>query len=94
MVVHQLDLLAQLEAQLRAVHHTMRCIEKLRSGKYHVGPELTNGQRRETLEWLSSELTAIDDELHVQQRSCADMQRCIQETQAQLASLRQRLELQ
>jgi hypothetical protein len=42
LAVHQLDLLSQLEAQLRAVHKTMRIIEKLRSEKHWIGPRLGN----------------------------------------------------
>jgi hypothetical protein len=53
LVVYQLDLLAQLEAQLRAVQHTMRCIEKLRATNNRVGPELTNAGRGETLKILA-----------------------------------------
>jgi hypothetical protein len=87
LIVHQLDLLAQLEAQLRAVHHTMRCIEKLRSAKHRVGPELTNGQRIETLTMLASELASVDQELQTQHRSCDDMQRSIREMQARLSAL-------
>lgn len=92
LAVHQLDLLAQLEAQLRAVQHTMRCIEKLRSTKHRVGPELTDAGRTETLKSLASELEAIDNELHVQHQSCEDMQRTIREMQARLALLRQTVE--
>ena len=36
LAVEQLDLLAQVEAQVRAVHHTMRSIEKLRGGRHHI----------------------------------------------------------
>ena len=92
LAVHQLDLLAQLEAQLRAVQHTMRCIEKLRATKHRVGPELTNAGRTETLQVLSSELEAIDNELQVQHQSCEDMQRTIRDMQARLALLRQTVE--
>ena len=45
LALEQLDLLAQVEAQVRSVHHTMRAIEKLRGGEHHVGPELSNGER-------------------------------------------------
>ena len=89
LVVHQLDLLAQLEAQVRAVRHTMQSIERLRSAKHRVGPELTNGQRDEAMTTLASELALIDHELGVQHQSCDDMQRCIREMQARLVGLRQ-----
>lgn len=89
LVVHQLDLLAQLEAQLRAVHHSMRAIEKLRSVRLRVGPRLTNGERAKILHALSSELATIDQELEIQHQSCEDMQRSIREMQARLSALRQ-----
>lgn len=92
LAVHQLDLLAQLEAQLRAVHHTMRCIEKLRGPNLRVGPELTNGQRGDTLHTLASELRAIDAELAVQHQSCEDMQRTIRHMQARLLAWRESVE--
>jgi hypothetical protein len=87
-VVHQLDLVAQLEAQLRAVHHTMRAIEKMRTARYRVGRELSNGERSTTLTTLAGEIQAIDEELHVQHQSCLDMQRSIREMQARLTALR------
>ena len=92
LAVHQLDLLAQLEAQLRAVQHTMRCIEKLRATKHRVGPELTDAARTETLMMLASELETIDNELQVQHQSCDDMQRTIRDMQARLKPLRQTVE--
>lgn len=87
-VVHQLDLVAQLEAQLRAVHHTMRAIEKMRAARYRVGRELRNGERGTTLTTLAGEIQAIDEELRVQHQSCLDMQRSICEMQARLTELR------
>src|SRR3954452_14586232 len=66
LALHQLDLLAQLEAQIRAVHHTMRCIETVRSPRFRVGPELTPAERSEALTRLSNELNSIDGELRVQ----------------------------
>jgi hypothetical protein len=88
LAVHQLDLLAQLEAQVRAVHHTMRSIEKLRGAKHRVGPELSNGERADTMQALASELAAIDRELGIQHQSCEYMQRCIREMQARLVALK------
>jgi chaperonin cofactor prefoldin len=88
LMVHQLDLVAQLEAQLRAVHHTMRAIEKMRAARYRVGRELSNGERGTTLEKLADEIQAIDAELQVQHQSCLDMQHSIREMQARLAALR------
>jgi hypothetical protein len=87
-VVHQLDLLAQLEAQLRAVHHAMRAIEKLRSARYRVGPELSDGERGGTLTSLTDEIKAIDAELKVQHQSCLAMQRSIRHMRGVLTTLR------
>jgi hypothetical protein len=70
----------------------MRSIEKLRSTKHRVGPELTDAGRTETLKSLASELEVIDNELHVQHESCEDMQRTIREMQARLSLLRQTVE--
>jgi hypothetical protein len=88
-VVHQLDLVAQLEAQLRAVHHTMRSIEKMRAARYRVGRELTNGERGTALTTLAAEIHAIDEELRVQHQSCLDMQRSVREMQARLTAFRE-----
>jgi hypothetical protein len=89
LVVHQLDLLAQIEAQLRAVHHTMRRIERLRGGKRHVGPELSNGERATTLAGLSGELEDLDQHLLIEHECCGLMQETIKEMQARLAGLKQ-----
>jgi hypothetical protein len=86
--VHQLDLLSQLEAQLRAVHRTMRIIEKLRSAKHRVGPELNDEERVGALRTLASELGRIDQELEVQHQSCADMQGLIRGMQGGLTTMR------
>jgi prefoldin subunit 5 len=92
LVVHQLDLLAQLEAQLRAVRQTMRSIEKLRGAKHRVGPELTDNGRDETLKTLSSEINAIDNELRVQHQSCDDIQQTIRQMQRRITALRKVVE--
>jgi len=89
LVAHQLDLIAQLERQLRAIHRTMRQIEKLRGGEHRVGRQLSNGEKVDTLNNLSDELAAIDHELAAQHESCMDMQTTIGEMRAQLNALRQ-----
>ena len=88
LVAHQLDLLAQLERQIRAVHLTLKQIEKLRRPEHRVGAELTNGQRRVVLAALASEVDVIDKALETQHESCADMQRCVHEMRQCLAELR------
>jgi len=65
LVNYQLDLIAQLESQLRAIHHTMRHLEKLRGAKHRVGPNLSNLQRADTLLHLSEDLTGLDGQLRL-----------------------------
>ena len=60
LAVYQLDLLAQLERQLRAVHHTMRHIEKLRSVKHRIGTELSDNERGDELVTLSREIAELE----------------------------------
>jgi hypothetical protein len=79
LVAHQLDLLAQLEGQLRAVHESMRRIGMLRAAKYRIGRALTNGERRDTLVSLASEVAAIETQIQTQQASCQDMQTIIRQ---------------
>jgi hypothetical protein len=88
LVVHQLDLLAQLERQLRAVHLTMRQIEKLRSPEYRVGNELSNGQKLDTLDYLTKELAAIDQELETQHESCQSMLATVEKMRQRLRQIR------
>jgi hypothetical protein len=90
LAVYQLDLLAQLERQLRAVHLTMRHIEKLRSVKNRVGPELSNGRRESELTQLDVEVGALDAELAIQHGCCIDMHDTIAKMQARVTDLRQR----
>ena len=88
LVAHQLDLLAQLERQIRAVHLTLKQIEKLRRPQHRVGAELTNGQRGGVLTALAAELDMIDKELETQHESCADMQRSVNQMRQCLGELR------
>src|SRR5439155_2120595 len=91
LVVYQLDLLAQLERQLRSVHQTMRHIEKLRGVKGRVGPELSTGQRGDELVNLSAEVAQLDVHFKSEHECCADMQITIAQMQNLLAELRQRV---
>src|SRR5438445_4847567 len=88
LAVHQLDLLAQIEAQLRAVHHTMRRIERLRGAKRRVGVELSNGERSTTLGGLSREIDALDKQLEEEHQCCASMQETIKHMHQRLADLK------
>jgi vacuolar-type H+-ATPase subunit I/STV1 len=88
LAVNQLDLLAQLERQLRAVHRTMRQIEKLRSAKDRVGDELSNGQKIDALDHLTDELGVIDQELSTQHESCQIMLDTVETMRGRLREIR------
>jgi chaperonin cofactor prefoldin len=88
LVALQLDLVAQLERQLRAVHRTMRQIERLRNAKRRVGRELSNGEKATTLNHLTDELTAIDQELKTQHESCREMQSTVDKMRARLRGMK------
>jgi hypothetical protein len=88
LMVYHLDLLAQLESQLRAVQHTMRHIEKLRSIKHRVGPELSDQQRENTLAALDAEIAELDSHLTTEHTCCADMHDTITAMQSRVADLR------
>jgi hypothetical protein len=74
--VYRLDLIAQLEAQLRAVHRTLRSLERLRQAG-------TRGARN-ALATLASEIRAIDRELQAQHESCISIQDAIHHMQVRL----------
>ena len=86
----QLDLLAQIEAQLRAVHHLMRRIEPLRARSGGQPSEaMTNGERADTLTGLSGDLEAIEQQLSVQLGCCEDMLATIAQMRQRLPALKQ-----
>lgn len=84
LAVYQLELLAHYERQLRALHHTMRHIEKLRSPKNRVGPALWNCERLATLTRLDEELVALHSQISFEDACCLEML-------AALARMRERL---
>jgi hypothetical protein len=86
--VQHLDLLAQLEAQLRAVHHTMRRIERLRGGSRRVGPELANGERESILLGLAKEIDELDRHVAIEHDCCRAMHTTIGEMQHCVATLK------
>ena len=88
LVVYQLDLLAQLEHQLRAVHQTMRRIETLRSAKDRRSGELSNGQKIDTLDQLTEEFGAIDRDLQTQHESCQLMLATVEQMRERLRHIR------
>lgn len=68
----------------------MRHIERLRSAKNRVGPELSNGRRESELIELDAEVGALDAELAAEHGCCMDMYDTIAKMQARVADLRRR----
>jgi hypothetical protein len=89
LLVSQLDLLTLIEAQLRAVHHTLRRIQRLQSRNHRVGPELSNGERTDVLTGLTDELSAVDSQLLTQLQISRDMQSTIGNMQQRLITVKQ-----
>ena len=89
--VHQMDLLSQLEAQLRSARHTIHAVNRLRDKTHRVGAEPTNGERTHILIQLSDEISEIDKNLLIQHQTCLDQQRLIREMQARLTALKVRV---
>src|SRR4029078_1724257 len=87
--VQHLDLLAQLEAQLRAVHHQMRSIERLRGGSRRVGPELSNGERESILAELTQEVGEVDPHVSLDHECCRSMHMTSAYMRARVATLKQ-----
>jgi hypothetical protein len=87
LVAYQLDL-AQIEAQLRSVHHTMRGIEQLRGPRFRVGPELSNAQSHDTMTALAKQFAVLDAHLQGQHESCRAMQDIVEKMQERLSALR------
>jgi hypothetical protein len=88
LAVYQLDLLAQIEAQLRAAHYAMRRIESLRRAHHRGGPELSNGQRQTALIGLSDEVARLDEQLSDGHDCCGVIQGAIKRMQSRLADLK------
>src|SRR5260221_4540907 len=86
----QLDLLAQLERQLRAVHHAMRHIEKLRSAAHRVDPALSSVEPPALLTRVEEAIEALDSQLQVEHSCCSHMRDTIIKMQARVADLRRR----
>ena len=89
LLVSQLDLLTLIEAQLRAVHHTLHRIQRLQSRNSRVGPELSNGERSDVLTGLTDELSAVDSQLLIQLQISRDMQSIIAKMQERLITVKQ-----
>ena len=91
LTAEHLDLLAQIELQLRTVRHTMRHIERLRGARYRVGQELTNGEREGVLGSLSTEIDALESQLALARECCGDMHTTIEQMRKRVTALRGRL---
>jgi hypothetical protein len=85
----QLDLLTQIEAQLRAVHHTLHRIQRLRKPSARIGPELSNGERKGVLSGLTQEVAAVEAHLFLQLTISRDMQSTIATMQERLIAVKQ-----
>jgi hypothetical protein len=83
----QLDLLAQVEAQLRAVHHTMRRIEQLRAPHGRATRALSAGERGNVIRSLSGEISKLNDHLVTQAECCHHMLSTIGQMQQRLIGL-------
>jgi hypothetical protein len=92
LAVSHLDLLAQLERQLRAVHQTMRHIDKLRNLKRRVEPvaPLSADQSETASTSLDEDIEALDSHLHVEHSCCSHMRDTIIKMQSRVADLRRR----
>lgn len=89
LAAHQLDLVAQIEAQLRAVRSLMVRINRLRPhqpGELKI--PLPDGHHAPTLEGLRGELAAIEQQLGTQQESCTAMHATIARMQRHLPALK------
>ena len=93
LLAYQLDLLAQLESQLRATHQMMRQIEKLRNVKKRGGPELSNGQRTDALIDLNAGLDDMDAQLKTQRELCLNMHQTVDAMHGKLKRFRQASEV-
>ena len=89
LVVYQTDVIAQIEHQLRAARQTIRSIQMLRAARFRgEARELTNGERRDTLEQLAEEWSDLDAQLTTQHESCVEILNTIKEMRKSLNGLR------
>jgi hypothetical protein len=85
LAVQQLDLLGQVEAQLRLVRQTMRQIEQLRASPHRVGRELTDAERTRVLGSLTAELDTLSKQLTIEGTTCHEMLAIVERMQRRLA---------
>jgi hypothetical protein len=79
-------MMLKLEGQLRAVHHTMRGIERLRGGTRRVGPELTNGTASQSC--AAKEIEELDRHVAIEHECCRAMHVTIAALQQRVATLK------
>ena len=90
LVAQQLDLLAQLEAQLRAVHHAMRRISTLRSKEHRRDThEPTDRERKRALNGLAGEVEGLDEHVNAQAECCQAMLQTVAKMQQRLSEMKQ-----
>jgi uncharacterized coiled-coil protein SlyX len=87
LAAYQLDLQAQIEAQLRGVHHMIRRLERLRSPEHRVGAEPSNGERGDALAGLSDEVAGLDRQLTTQRQSVEEMLALVTQMQERVSQL-------
>jgi hypothetical protein len=90
LAISHLDLLAQLERQLRAVHQTMRQIDKLRNLKRRIEPAapVALDQVQPAQASLDEDIEALESHLHVEHSCCSHMRDTIIKMQCRVADLR------
>jgi hypothetical protein len=66
----------------------MRRIGILRDARHRVGPELSNGERRATLNGLADEIGAIEAQLELQEDTCREMHAIVRRMQEGVSDLR------
>jgi hypothetical protein len=81
-------LIAQIESQLRAVHHTLHRIGTLRSARHRVGPELSDSARHTAVAGLTDEIIAIEAHLEEQEDTCRAMHAMIRKMYEGVSDLR------
>ncbi len=77
LVLQQLDLLVQLEGQVRVVERMKSHLEKLRGAKYRIGPRPAREERQAALARLIDELGELDRQGLLQHQCCLDMRRAV-----------------
>jgi hypothetical protein len=91
LAISHLDLLAQLERQLRAVHQTMRHIDKLRHLKRRVEPAtapVAPDQLQLAPTSLDEDIETLESHLHIEHSCCSHMRDTIIKMQCRVADLR------